>query len=225
MTEPFTILVSLSLTFRFSRSPMRAFSLHPCPPGNHPDKGPRICRGDCRPICCNSYHHVPIRPTSWQHLHYNDCHTLHEQNPALKSDMQKAHCFTDNASSSIRLSFLRTTNNMTRKFRDLIVNTKDALKLTAKASQLTFTHKSQSITTVTATILPSNDYMLIHIPCFLLSLKPCLHFRHRPSKPVADLTRWPRETIDPPTDTLYYEVIYRAFILARVIKRQSRLHL
>jgi hypothetical protein len=62
----------------------------------------------------------------------------------LKFDMEIAQCFTVREDSTIRLSFPQTTNNVTRKFRDLIVPTTDALKLTAKASRLTFIHKSQS---------------------------------------------------------------------------------
>jgi hypothetical protein len=90
----------------------------------------------------------------------------------LKFDMQIAQCFTvsEDSDSPIRLSFPQTTNNVTRKFRDLIVPTMDALKLTAKASRLTFIHKSQSISPVTAIFLAFNVYMFIHIPCFLLSL-------------------------------------------------------
>lgn len=62
---------------------------------------------------------------------HNDCHTLHEQNPVQKFDMQMqtAHCFMDNEGSLIRLSFLRTTNKVTRKFRDLIVNMKGRSKI------------------------------------------------------------------------------------------------
>ena len=136
--------------------------------------------------------------------------------------MQIAPCFKNSEGSSIRVSFPHTTNNVTRKFLDLIVPTTDALKLTAKASQLTFMHKSQSITPVTAIFLPSIVYTLTHITCFLLSLNQAMS--SFPAPTVQTGSR-PKEAIDPPTDPLHCEVTYRVFILSSVIKRQSQLHL
>ena len=176
MTEPFTILLSLSPRFAFQQLPYALFV--PPPHGlwvitliRGPHMVGRLQAKLLQLLSSrsNRTQELSAPPPKTPHR-YNDCYTLHEQNPVLKFDMQIAHCFTDSEGSSIHLSLPHTTNNVTRMFRDLIVPMKDALKLTAKACQLTFIHKSQSITPVTAIFLPSNVYALLHIPCFLLSL-------------------------------------------------------